>query len=75
MARKPAPPAIELKSATLDAMRLLLRSADAVAIAAALDSRLGSAPGFFSGEPAIPNWPRMLHPNGAVSAKYSLTTD
>lgn len=53
MARKPAPPAIELKSATLEAMRVLLRSADNVAIAAALDTRLGSTPGFFSGEPAV----------------------
>jgi septum site-determining protein MinC len=53
MARKPAPPAIELKSATLEAMRVLLRSADTVAIAAALDARLGSTPGFFSGEPAV----------------------
>ena len=37
MARKPAPPAIELKSATLEAMRALLRSDDARAIADALD--------------------------------------
>lgn len=53
MARKPASPAIELKGATLDAMRVLLRSPDATAIAAALDARLGLTPGFFSGEPAI----------------------
>lgn len=53
MARKPAPPAIELKSATLEAMRALLRSDDARAIADALDARLGAMPGFFSGEPVV----------------------
>lgn len=53
MARKPVPPAVELKSATLEAMRALLHTADAPSIAAALDARLGSTPGFFSGEPVV----------------------
>ncbi|WP_430434186.1 septum site-determining protein MinC [Methyloversatilis sp.] len=53
MARKPDTSAIELKSATLEAMRAVLRSDDSTAIAAALDARLGSMPGFFSGEPVV----------------------
>jgi septum site-determining protein MinC len=53
MARKPAPPAVELKSATLEAMRALLHAADASSVAAALDARLGATPGFFSGEPVV----------------------
>ena len=53
MARKPDTSAIELKSATLEAMRAVLRSGDSSAIAAALDARLGSMPGFFSGEPVV----------------------
>lgn len=53
MARKPAPPAVELKSATLEAMRALLHAADAPSVAAALDARLGATPGFFSGEPVV----------------------
>lgn len=53
MARKPDTSAIELKSATLEAMRAVLRSDDSSAIAAALDARLGSMPGFFSGEPVV----------------------
>lgn len=53
MARKPDTSAIELKSATLEAMRAVLRSADSAAIATALDARLGSMPGFFSGEPVV----------------------
>lgn len=53
MARKPDTSAIELKSATLEAMRAVLRSNDSIAIAAALDARLGSMPGFFSGEPVV----------------------
>lgn len=80
MARKPAPPAIELKSATLEAMRVLLRSADTVAIAAALDARLGSTPGFFSGEPAVldcselaPNAAPDWHGIREVLARHGLT--
>lgn len=53
MARKPDTSAIELKSATLEAMRAVLRSDDCSAIAAALDARLGNMPGFFSGEPVV----------------------
>ncbi len=53
MARKPDTSAIELKSATLEAMRALLRSADTAELTAALDARLGSMPGFFSGEPVV----------------------
>lgn len=53
MARKPAPPAVELKSAKLEAMRALLHAADAPSVAAALDARLGATPGFFSGEPVV----------------------
>lgn len=53
MARKPDTSAIELKSATLEAMRAVLRSDDSAAIAAALDARLGGMPGFFSGEPVV----------------------
>ncbi|MBC7206350.1 MAG: septum site-determining protein MinC, partial [Methyloversatilis sp.] len=53
MARKPDTSAIELKSATLEAMRAVLRSDDSTAIATALDARLGSMPGFFSGEPVV----------------------
>jgi septum site-determining protein MinC len=53
MARKPAPPAVELKSATLEAMRALLHAADAPSVASALDARLGATPGFFSGEPVV----------------------
>lgn len=53
MARKPDTSAIELKSATLEAMRAVLRSNDSAAIAAALDARLGGMPGFFSGEPVV----------------------
>lgn len=53
MARKPDTSAIELKSATLEAMRAVLRSDDSTAIAAALDARLGNMPGFFSGEPVV----------------------
>jgi septum site-determining protein MinC len=80
MARKPAPPAIELKSATLEAMRALLRSGDARAIADALDARLGAMPGFFSGEPVVidcselaadaqPDWAAIR----AALARHSLT--
>ena len=53
MARKPDTSAIELKSATLEAMRALLRSADTAELTAALDARLGGMPGFFSGEPVV----------------------
>lgn len=53
MARKPDTSAIELKSATLEAMRAVLRSDDSAAVAAALDARLGNMPGFFSGEPVV----------------------
>ncbi|MEK7882127.1 septum site-determining protein MinC [Methyloversatilis sp. NSM2] len=53
MARKPDTSAIELKSATLEAMRAVLRSDESSAIAAALDARLGNMPGFFSGEPVV----------------------
>lgn len=53
MARKPDTSAIELKSATLEAMRALLRSADTAELTAALDARLGAMPGFFSGEPVV----------------------
>lgn len=53
MARKPDTSAIELKSATLEAMRAVLRSDDSAAIAAALDARLGNMAGFFSGEPVV----------------------
>lgn len=53
MARKPDTSAIELKSATLEAMRAMLRSDDSAAVAAALDARLGNMPGFFSGEPVV----------------------
>jgi septum site-determining protein MinC len=53
MARKPAPPAVELKSATLEAMRALLHAVDASSVAAALEARLGATPGFFSGEPVV----------------------
>jgi septum site-determining protein MinC len=53
MARKPAPLAIELKSASLEAMRVLLRSEDTQTIVDALDERLGGMPGFFSGEPVV----------------------
>jgi septum site-determining protein MinC len=53
MARKPDTSAIELKSATLEAMRAVLRSDDSTVVAAALDARLGSMPGFFSGEPVV----------------------
>ena len=53
MARKPDTSAIELKSATLEAMRAVLRSDDSTAIAAALDARLGNMPGFFYGEPVV----------------------
>ena len=80
MARKPAPPAIELKSATIEAMRALLRSDDARAIADALDARLGSMPGFFSGEPVVidcselaadaqPDWTAIR----SALARHSLT--
>ncbi len=80
MARKPAPPAIELKSATIEAMRALLRSDDARAIADALDARLGAMPGFFSGEPVVidcselaadaqPDWNAIR----AALARHSLT--
>jgi septum site-determining protein MinC len=53
MARKPAPPAVELKSTTLDVMRAVLHAADAPSVAAALEVRLGSNPGFFAGEPVL----------------------
>ncbi|MBU0601227.1 MAG: septum site-determining protein MinC [Gammaproteobacteria bacterium] len=53
MARKPAPLAIELKSASLEAMRVLLHSDDTQVIVDALDARLGGMPGFFSGEPVV----------------------
>ncbi|HEY9191695.1 MAG TPA: septum site-determining protein MinC [Methyloversatilis sp.] len=80
MARKPAPPAIELKSASIEAMRALLRSDDARAIADALDARLGGMPGFFSGEPVVidcselaadaqPDWTAIR----SALARHSLT--
>lgn len=53
MARKPETSAVELKSATLEAMRAVLRSADTAAVTTALDARLGAMPGFFSGEPVV----------------------
>lgn len=53
MARKPDTSALELKSATLEAMRALLRSGDPEVVLAALDARLGGMPGFFSGEPVV----------------------
>ncbi|WP_018410920.1 septum site-determining protein MinC [Methyloversatilis thermotolerans] len=53
MARKPDTSVIELKSATLEAMRAILRSPDDATVIAALEARLGSMPGFFSGEPVV----------------------
>ncbi|OYW31151.1 MAG: septum site-determining protein MinC [Methyloversatilis sp. 12-65-5] len=80
MARKPALPAVELKSATLEVMRALLHASDAPSVAAALDARLGANPGFFSGEPvvidasvlppdAVPDWAGIRD----ALARHSLT--
>ncbi|TSH89376.1 septum site-determining protein MinC [Verticiella sediminum] len=46
-------PVLDFKSATLYAVRLVLRSADTATLLRALNERLDAAPGFFEGEPVV----------------------
>lgn len=80
MARKPDTSVIELKSATLEAMRVIVRSPDDATLVAALEARLGSTPGFFSGEPVVIDCSELpagrapdLHGLRDVLARHELT--